>query len=88
MERLVDDIATVPLAQERQLDLDLRQTEADDLVAAAVASVARAFDDSGVELLRLFTPTFRPSWRIRTVCRRCWPTCSTTPCGTPKPEAG
>jgi len=51
MERLVDDIATVPLAQERQLDLDLRQTEADDLVAAAVASVARAFDDSGVELL-------------------------------------
>ncbi|MBA2767952.1 MAG: ATP-binding protein [Sporichthyaceae bacterium] len=51
MEGLVDDIATVSLAQERQLDLDLRQTEADDLVAAAVASVARAFDDSGVELL-------------------------------------
>ena len=50
VERLVDDIATVSRAQERQLDLDLRQTAAEDLVAAAVASAARAFNNRGVEL--------------------------------------
>lgn len=51
VERLVDDIATVSLAQERQLDLNLRPTAANDLVGAAVAASARAFDDGGVALL-------------------------------------
>jgi len=51
VERLVDDIATVSRAEERQLDLHLRPTAAADLVTAAVAAAARAFDDGGVALL-------------------------------------
>jgi len=51
VERLVDDIATVSLAQERQLDLNLRPIAANDLISAAVAAAARAFDDGGVALL-------------------------------------
>lgn len=50
VERLVDDIATVSLAQERQLDLTLRLTAADDLVGASVAAAARAFEERGVAL--------------------------------------
>ena len=50
VERLVDDIATVSLAQERQLDLNLRLTLAGDLVGAAVAAAARAFEERGVAL--------------------------------------
>jgi len=66
VERLVNDIATVSLAQERQLDLNLRPNAANDLRLRALC---------------------RPSSQIRTGCRRCWPTSSTTPCGTRQPEA-
>lgn len=51
VERLIDDIATVSRAEERQLDLRLRLTTADDIVSGAVAAAARAFDDGGVALL-------------------------------------
>jgi len=51
VERLVDDIATVSRAEERQLDLHLRRTAAGDLVAAAVAAAALAYEDGGVLLL-------------------------------------
>ena len=60
VERLVDDIATVSLAQERRLDLNLQPTAAGDLISAAVAAAARAFDDGGVALLSR-TPTALPA---------------------------
>jgi len=51
VERLVDDIATVSRAEERQLDLHLRPTAAGDLAVGAVAAAAQAFDAGRVELV-------------------------------------
>ncbi len=51
MERLVDDIATVSRAEERQLDLRQQRTDPGDLVASAVAAADRAFEERGVGLV-------------------------------------
>ncbi len=50
VERLVDDLATVSRAEERQLDLHVTPVPAGQLVHSAVRVAARAFSVAGVEL--------------------------------------
>lgn len=50
LRRLVDDIALVSCAEEGQLDLHRRPTEAARLVAAAVEAVQDAYDHAGIAL--------------------------------------
>lgn len=50
LDRLTDDLAKVSRAEERQLDLRLRNVAARDLLAAAVGAAASAYADKGVRL--------------------------------------
>lgn len=52
MQRLVDDMAAVSRAQERQLDLRLRPVPLDRLVEAALASVQARYGAAGVTVRR------------------------------------
>lgn len=50
VERLVDDLATISRAEERQLDLHVAAVPAGQLLESAVQSASRAFSAAGVEL--------------------------------------
>lgn len=52
LTRLVDDLATVSRAEERQLDLRLRRVQVSELAERAVRAAAPAYAAKGVELLR------------------------------------
>lgn len=60
VERLVDDIAIVSRAEERQLQLRLRPTPAGELVTATVAAAASAYEAGGVALVPEVEPGLPP----------------------------
>jgi two-component system sensor histidine kinase BaeS len=50
LRRLVDDVGSVSRAEERQLNINPRPVNVDELVAEARKAAATAFDEKGVEL--------------------------------------